>query len=161
MATITKSSQLIDYEIDKTDKANPPWEFDFVKFSSQKFSKKMIWDSDGNDDGETTIGYIFQNVKDSKVLTIMKKQHQVVEKYIKNAKLKKLKGDKKGGIDFFQISYKIDGTLKSLYLKNPEVVDTQTILDNKVAFFVFTLRTESAPNIGGVGMQAKNMKKVE
>ena len=161
MAVITKSSQLIDFEIDKTDQANPPWEFDFVKFSSQKYGKKMTWDSDGNDDGELTIGYIFQNVKDSKVLTVMKKQNQVVEKYIKNAKLKKLKGDKKGGIDFFQISYKIDGKITSLYLKNPQVIDSQTISENKVAFFVFTLRTDSVPSIGGVGMQAKNMKKVE
>lgn len=161
MATITKSLQLIDFEIDEKDSGNPPWEFDFVKFSSQKYSKKMTWDSDGNDDGETTIGYIFKNVKDSKVLTVMKKQHQVVEKYIKNAKLKKLKGDKKGGIDFFQISYKIDGKLTSLYLKNPQILDTQTVLENNVAFFVFTLRTDSEPGIGGVGMQAKNMKKVE
>lgn len=161
MAIITKSSQLIDYEIDEKDSAKPPWDFDFVKFSSQKYSKKMIWDSDGNEDGETTIGLILKNVKDSKILTVMKKQNQLVEKYIKNAKLKKLKGDKKGGIDIFQIQYKIDGNTTSLYLKDPEVLDIQTVLENKVAFFVFTLQSKTQPGIVGAGIGAKNIKKVE
>jgi hypothetical protein len=149
MAEIKSSAVMIDNELEGKGARK---EFSFTKFDSDPYHPKtMKWDSD-HADGERLIGLLFKNVVDTKILTIQKVADSTIDPIIRNAQKKKLKGDKKGGLDIFQIRFIVDGIAQSIRLMNPSVTFVKDVRENKTNFFIFTLKTEQEPFIGGVGV---------
>jgi hypothetical protein len=149
MGKIESVAAILDNELTES-----PLMVDFIKWDSGKYKgNKMKWDSD-NATGEYLIDQLYKNVMDSMILTIQKDRDEKIDKYLKNARVKKLKGDKKGGIDHFQIRYKVDGKAKSLILKNPSVIHTEdtSVGVAKTPVFIFTLQTTEKPTPAGAGL---------
>ena len=146
MAKITSSAVLIDNEAPKR------LEFNFTKFDSDPYHPKtMQWDS-ANADGDTTIGYLFKNVADSKILTIQKATDGTVDPLIRQAHKNRKNGGEKGKLDIFQIRFVIDGIAKSIRLTNATVEFIKDVRENNNNFFIFTLKTKEEVKTGGVGV---------
>jgi hypothetical protein len=148
MAKITFDVGIFDYQPKELK-----FTFGVTRWDSSKYNQdQKVFDSD-NATSEYTLDLVYQNVQDSKILTILKTRNEEVDKYLKNARLKNIKGDKKGGIDEFQLRVKIDGKAKSLILINPSVIYTNDVLVGvaKDPIFVFTLRTTEKIKPVGAG----------
>jgi hypothetical protein len=149
MGEIKSSAVLLDGELSGQEARK---EFSFTKFDSDPYHPKtMKWDSD-NATSESLINMLFKNVEDTKILTIQKEADSKIDPYIRNAHKKKLAGDKKGGIDIFQIRFVVDGNATSLRLINPKVSFVKDLREGQKNFFVFTLKTEAEVKKGGVGI---------
>lgn len=137
MAGIKSKAIMVDSEVIGEDAKK---EFSFLKFSSDPYDTKgMLWDSD-NADSMGILTHIFKNVIDSKTLTIKKEKDSKIDPILRKAYKLRNSKEKEGVLDYFQLMFTGNGEGKSLIISSPKVSYIKDLRENKIDYFLFTIK---------------------